>query len=212
MQAGELRPERGRLLDVGCGAGVFLSLARVRGWDVRGVENSAAASRYAGESVGVEMGEGMLKAVSHESGTFDVVTKWDSIEHVAHPLAVLREVRRIFKPGGYVMLHTPNEAGLLKLIARVCCQATFGLFRYPVTKLYHVCHLYYCTPSTLVLMLERERFKLKEIERVATSLGARLAHGEAHRQVNLGARASRRARVPATRYRAQAVRGEGTGG
>ncbi len=160
-----LLPERGRLLDVGCGVGAFLSLARTHGWDVRGVDISSFASRYAREQVGVEVDEGTLEGAAYAEGSFDVVTLWDSIEHVADPPAVLREVRRILKPGGYVMLNTPNEAGLLKLLARVCYRATLGVFRYPARKLYHVYHLYYFTPPTLVRMLEREGLELVTLER-----------------------------------------------
>lgn len=165
-----LRPGRGRLLDVGCGIGAFVGLARARGWDARGVDISPFAVRWARDRLGDVVDEGTLESVGYPAESFDVVTLWDSIEHVADPLALLREVQRILAPGGSLLLNTPNEAGLLRLIALICYRATGGRFRYPAQKLYHVYHLYSFTPATLSHVLVRAGFEVMTLERTLIPL------------------------------------------
>ncbi len=102
-----LAPPPGRLLDVGCGTGTFLERARARGWDVAGTELSrtgAAAARAAGLAVA----EGELWEAGFPEGTFDVVTCWHVIEHVADPRRLVGEIARVLRPGGALVLATPN--------------------------------------------------------------------------------------------------------
>jgi SAM-dependent methyltransferase len=96
----------GRLLDVGCYTGVFLRLAAAAGWQVTGLELSAwaaAIARRAGVGAVVEC---ELEKAGLEPGSFDVVTFWDVVEHLSDPLAVLRQVHGLLKPGGVVALST----------------------------------------------------------------------------------------------------------
>lgn len=95
---------RGRLLDVGCGSGEFLVLARDRGWRVEGVEVSArgaALARARGLTVHPAVDD--LKDES-----YDLVTLWNVVDFFPRPLAQLRELRRVLVPGGSVFLRAPN--------------------------------------------------------------------------------------------------------
>lgn len=101
----------GRLLDVGCALGDFVLAAQAAGWAAEGVEVSgfaAAAARRRGATVHV----GDVRALSLEPGAYEVVTLYDTIEHVDDPVATLREVRRLLASGGTVHLVTPNVAGI----------------------------------------------------------------------------------------------------
>ena len=97
----------GRLLDVGCGNGGFLALARQAGWSIEGVdfdEGGVAAARSRGLSVrcgGIELFDGGAEV-------FDVVTISHVIEHVYDPRSMLRRIHRLLKPGGMLWLETPN--------------------------------------------------------------------------------------------------------
>lgn len=102
-----LAPPPGHLLDVGCGAGEFLRAAQARGWTVTGTELSAyAAEAAAGGGLQVIPGEVWEAGLSADS--FEAVTCWHVIEHVRDPRRVINEVRRVLRPGGWLILATPN--------------------------------------------------------------------------------------------------------
>jgi 2-polyprenyl-3-methyl-5-hydroxy-6-metoxy-1,4-benzoquinol methylase len=100
----------GKLLDVGCQMGLFLAAAQRRGWAVQGVELTEEAAAEARRRTGAAIWRGELAHAQHAAGSFDVVTCWHLIEHLLDPVALLREARRILKPGGLLALETPNIA------------------------------------------------------------------------------------------------------
>lgn len=99
-------PAAGRaLLDVGAYIGVFVEAAAAVGWQAQGVEPSewaAAEARHRGLDVRV----GTLDNVDLTEASFDVVTMWDVIEHLADPAAELDKARRLLRPGGWLVVHT----------------------------------------------------------------------------------------------------------
>lgn len=102
------RPGKGgkRVLDVGCGSGVFLELAREYGWIVKGAEPDPVAREVAAER-GFEV-RSSLAEWSGEAGQFDAVTLGHVIEHVHDPLSLLREIHALLRPGGMIFVETPN--------------------------------------------------------------------------------------------------------
>ena len=101
----EFRPRAGgRLLDIGCGSGEFLTLARERGWHVEGVEVSprgAELARRRGLTVHADV-------ASLAADTYDVVTLWNVIDFFSHPLEQMRHIRRVLAPGGVALVRAPN--------------------------------------------------------------------------------------------------------
>lgn len=97
---------RGRLLEVGAYTGVFLALARERGWEAEGIEPSRWACQRAEESYAVSLRNGVFGSGSYGPGLFDTVVMWDVIEHLPDPGVATREAFRILKPGGLLALST----------------------------------------------------------------------------------------------------------
>ena len=101
----------GRLLDVGCGSGDWLMFMRGLGWQVSGNDFDANAVKTA-QGRGLDVECASLEQQKHASGTFDAVTLSHVIEHVPDPVRTLAECRRILKPGGKLVLFTPNASSL----------------------------------------------------------------------------------------------------
>jgi 2-polyprenyl-3-methyl-5-hydroxy-6-metoxy-1,4-benzoquinol methylase len=97
----------GRLLDVGCGDGLGLSLLGALGWKVSGVEVDARAVRVA-QGRGLDVRGGTLSEAGFAEETFDAVTSSHVIEHVHDCRAFLGESRRVLKTGGTLVAVTPN--------------------------------------------------------------------------------------------------------
>jgi len=96
-----------RLLEIGCGQGLFLERARARGWDVQGVEVLPPVARHAAER-GLAVFVGELAQAAFPAGSFDVVVMREVIEHVVDPVSLLGEVERVLLPGGAAALGTGN--------------------------------------------------------------------------------------------------------
>jgi len=147
----------GRLLDVGCSNGAYLAAMREKGWDVEGVELDGDAVEYARNSRSLKVTQGYVEeALGQLAGSnFDVVTMWHVLEHVFDPAAALKQIHRVLKPGGAVMLEVPNYASpLVSLFKRYW-------FPMDIPR-----HLYQFTPASIKTMLTRAGFKSIQVKGV----------------------------------------------
>jgi len=103
-------PKGVRVLDIGCGFGQSLGYYEARGCDAYGVEVDENIRRVA-EKYGFKVNVGVFDPDIYEEGFFDYVTMAQVIEHVADPVATLKGLARILKPGGVAILSTPNSNG-----------------------------------------------------------------------------------------------------
>jgi SAM-dependent methyltransferase len=102
--------ERPRVLDVGCATGALLLYLRERGWQVSGVEISPAAE-YACTERGLEVWGLPLEENRLSPALFDLIIASHLIEHLNDPASFVFEAGRILRPGGYLLVTTPNIAG-----------------------------------------------------------------------------------------------------
>lgn len=98
----------GRALEIGCGSGVYLACLKQHGWQVAGVELSAAAAQLGQEKWGLEIHTSELSRATFPPASFDYIRLSDVIEHLYDPVETLRLVSYFLKPGGQVFLQTPN--------------------------------------------------------------------------------------------------------
>ncbi|MEW5902978.1 MAG: class I SAM-dependent methyltransferase [Pseudomonadota bacterium] len=110
MALGDVTP--GRLLDVGCGGGRFLRRMQKRGWQVVGTDFDEQATRKVSDRYGIETHVGDLPQCALPAASFDAITLSQAIEHLYDPQATLRECLRLLKPGGLLVLTTPNATSI----------------------------------------------------------------------------------------------------
>lgn len=110
MMLGDKKP--GRLLDVGCGGGRFLRRMQKCGWQVEGTDFDEQAARKVTSRYGITTHVGDLPQCGLPAENFDAVTLSQAIEHLYDPRATLQECLRLLKPGGLLVMTTPNAASL----------------------------------------------------------------------------------------------------
>ena len=162
-QIGAGNGEKPRLLDVGCAYGYVLEMGKILGYESSGVEVSPAAE-FA-QSRGLPVFKGQLHEAKFQDEYFDLVTMIDVIEHLPDPVAFLNDVFRILKPGGQLLILTPNVDNLVaKALGR----------RWPHYKAEHL--FYYC-PHSMRYLLRHCRFHVEYVRRGTKRLNYKYVSG-----------------------------------
>ncbi|WP_394758898.1 class I SAM-dependent methyltransferase [Flavobacterium sp.] len=99
-----LHSQKGNLLDIGAGTGDFLAIAKKAGWQTTGIEPNEKAKAIA-ISKGVSFAENLESIESH---SFDVITMWHVLEHVPDLENQIKELKRLLKPNGTIIIAVPN--------------------------------------------------------------------------------------------------------
>src|SRR5438128_277900 len=145
--AARLLPHKGRLLDIGPNIGTCLEMGRRAGWETQGIEINEEAARYCREERGLDVTSGQLDEGTFPRSHFDIVLMGDVLEHLRDPMATVRIIQGILKPGGIVMISTPNIASLAGRILQIKPEE----------------HLYYFSPATMAILLDKARLEVVQI-------------------------------------------------
>lgn len=143
----------GRVLDIGCGRGKMLSLLKKRKWQTIGTEISAEACRHAREYLNLDVIPKELTEIKFPNNYFDVITLYNSLEHLHNPKEVLIECNRILKPKGWIIVILPNIDSIQS-----------GIFKDRWFHLDVPRHYYHFSPSTLKKMLDITGLKVCKLE------------------------------------------------
>jgi len=141
------------LLDVGCCQGNFISVARLKGWNVLGVEVSKRYSTVAREQFKLPVMTNTIENAGLLPDSFDVVTSFDVIEHLPDPLNFLRQCKLLLRKDGILIAETCNYDALHQLVLGKRWQSDAGQ------------HLYLFTPKTLREIAEKAGLKVIEINK-----------------------------------------------
>jgi SAM-dependent methyltransferase len=152
------------LLEIGCADGVFLSKARERGWQVKGVEICEYAARYAREQRHLDVLTGTLEQAGFCQESFGCVYMGDVLEHLPSPKQTLAEIWRVMSHQGILVLEVPLFYN--SLYAHI--SHFYLCIRRQITGEAHMMmgpprHLYEFTPRTLQRLLVMSGFEIKRV-------------------------------------------------
>ena len=140
----------GRLLDIGCATGTFMEVAS-QNWDVFGVEISEYASQKAQEK-GLKVLQGDLVNSPYADQKFDIITMWDTLEHLNHPTQVLQTLKKMTNTGS-IIAATTGDVGSL---ASILTGKYWHLFNIPQ-------HLSYFDKKSASSLFNKAGFKVMQI-------------------------------------------------
>ena len=143
-----LQPNKGIILDIGAGTGEFLSVAKNDGWQTIGVEPSDKAKAIA-KSKGVSFVE---KTSELENHSFDVISMWHVLEHVPDLDKQIKELKRLLKPTGTLIIAVPN----FKSFDAKHYGKFWAAYDVPI-------HFWHFSKTAIKLIFEKEEMKLEKV-------------------------------------------------
>ncbi|MEW5739582.1 MAG: class I SAM-dependent methyltransferase [Myxococcota bacterium] len=156
----------GRMLEVGCGLGLFLEAARERGWSPRGIDFTPAfVERARARGIEVECAAPLEATFLDEQ--YECVLLLNILEHLYEPVEVLRQVFSALRPGGVVAIGVPNEGGLTARVGNLDFRAQGRPWAMNLSPTFPPFHVVGFSPESLRFALELVGFEVLALETVA---------------------------------------------
>ncbi|MBE0392047.1 bifunctional 2-polyprenyl-6-hydroxyphenol methylase/3-demethylubiquinol 3-O-methyltransferase UbiG [Flavobacterium sp. PL002] len=143
-----LQPQKGSILDIGAGTGDFLSVAKQNGWKTVGVEPSEKAKQIA-SSKGVSFVEKTSELGNH---SFDVISMWHVLEHVPNLDEQIKELKRLLKPDGSLIIAVPN----FKSFDAQHYKTFWAAYDVPI-------HFWHFSKNAIKMLFEKEGMELEKV-------------------------------------------------
>ena len=143
-----LQSNKGRILDIGAGTGDFLSVAKSNGWQTTGVEPSDRA-----KTIAINKGVSFVEQTSElENHSFDVISMWHVLEHVPDLDKQIKELKRLLKPTGSLIIAVPN----FKSFDAKHYGKFWAAYDVPI-------HFWHFSKTAIKVLFEKEEIKLEKI-------------------------------------------------
>lgn len=159
-----------RLLDVGFGNGMFLAMARERGWEVSGIETSATNVESAKRKFSLDLWQGNFETLDKPEESFDAVVLLDVVEHQPDPHRFLNKAHRLLAPGGLLLLAVPNNDSFLKMTSEFLYRLSGRTWTGGLEKVYLMEHVAYYNLRTLKHLAAMHRFEALDFFYSSTDL------------------------------------------
>ena len=157
----------GSLLDIGCGPGNLLCVARERGWKAVGLEINDRSARFARDINGVDVVTGQIQDYPAAwAGRFDAVHVNQVVEHTYDPVGFLKAVREVMRSDGALFCGVPNEDSLVKNIAQLYFKIRMLEFTPMLAPTFAPYHVLGFSSKTIRLALGKTRFRILRVEHV----------------------------------------------
>lgn len=157
------KPSEISVLDLGCGSGNISEKLLQRGCTVVGIDFSEVALEKARKKGITAKQANVDEGLPEPDNTYDVVWAGDIIEHVFDPMGLIKEVRRVLRPGGVFLLTIPNDVGLISRIM-ILCGISHQEQMYRASGFYK--HHTFFTPRLIRFMLSHARLNTKDFKKI----------------------------------------------
>jgi SAM-dependent methyltransferase len=149
-----ISPRAARILDIGSGRGFMLYYLKkyYRYTRTVGTQISRNAYEFSRNKLGLEIYDKDLLELSFDPGSFDIVTLWHVLEHLAQPARYMDAIRNVLAPGGKLVIEVPNYGSWTR--------AWTGKYWLGLDPDYH---MYFFTPASLVKLVTDHGFTVKTI-------------------------------------------------
>lgn len=151
MEEFEAYRKTNKILDIGCGSGYFLEVARSKAWEVYGTEYSEKAMELL-QKKNITAHKGNLDAINYKDISFDIITSFEVLEHLAFPSEETIHAHHLLREGGLHYITCPN----FKAISKSLSKEKWPIINYPE-------HLNYFTPKTLHQFFKKQGFTKEKI-------------------------------------------------
>lgn len=143
-----LQPNKGKILDIGAGTGEFLSVAKNDGWQTIGVEPSGKA-----KAIAINKGISFVEQTTElENNSFDVISMWHVLEHVPDLDKQIKELKRLLKPTGTLIIAVPN----FKSFDAKHYGNFWAAYDVPI-------HFWHFSKTAIKLLFEKEEMQLEKV-------------------------------------------------
>jgi SAM-dependent methyltransferase len=153
-----------RILDVGCGHGLFIKDALARGFRAEGVEPDANVVGQARSFTGAPIRHGYFPDVLETADRYDAIVFNDVLEHIPQAVGAVAASAAHLKPGGFLVLNCPDQRGVFYRIASLL--GHFGVDQ-PLGRMWQMGlpspHVWYFEARHLVALGERQGLEAKAI-------------------------------------------------
>lgn len=109
---------KGTFLDIGCATGLLVNKMKKSGWDAKGIEICKESAEYGSSKYGIEIINLTLEQAKFPDNYFDIIHSSHLIEHLNDPQIFLKEIYRILKHDGSLIITTPNNSGLQAIMTK----------------------------------------------------------------------------------------------
>lgn len=103
-----LKPNKGNLLDYGCGTGNFLSYCKKKGWTTYGIEPNKTAKNLA-EKNNLLIYDSLDELKLQVKEKFEIITLWHVLEHLYDPFDTIKQLKRLLNKDGFFLIAVPNN-------------------------------------------------------------------------------------------------------
>lgn len=143
--------KKGRILDIGCGFGYFLACMKKYGWDTTGIDINEKVIKFAKQRLKLNVLRRSIVTFRPQK-RFDAIMMFHSLEHMPNPVRTLRKISKMLFNKGMLIVGGPN----FNSFDRIWHKSDW--------RGYTNSHLYYFTPKTYRLVLEKAGFVVQKIE------------------------------------------------
>jgi 2-polyprenyl-3-methyl-5-hydroxy-6-metoxy-1,4-benzoquinol methylase len=131
-QIDHIKGKNTRLLDIGCGLGYFLFIAKNDGWKTYGIEMNPDLVKAGNQNFMLNIKRGNFEESNVPTGYFDVISLWNVFDELYYPFRCIQKIKTALKPGGHFFMRIPNS--------------TFHVFIYKFQKIFRKLNLKHILP------------------------------------------------------------------